>query len=80
MKKLLVQIIKDNGSPMTRTMIIKKLIDMEKPSGNVYRDVAKLVKNRNLENINGWYTVVPDIPDLTDIFMSSLSLMSGVFI
>ena len=48
---------------MTRTMIIKKLIDMEKPSGNVYRDVAILVKNRKLENTNGWYTVVPDIPD-----------------
>ena len=63
MKKLLVQKIKDNGSPMTRTMIIKKLIDMEKPSGNVYRDVAILVKNRKLENTNGWYTVVPDIPD-----------------
>ena len=53
MKKLLVQIINDNRSPMTRTMIIKKLIDMEKPSGNVYRDVAILVKNRNLENTNG---------------------------
>ena len=63
MKKLLVQIVKDNGSPMTRTMIIEKLKEMEKPSGNVYRDVAILVKNRKLENTNGWYTVVPDIPD-----------------
>ena len=58
-----MQIVKDNGSPMTRTMIIEKLTDMEKPSGNVYRDVAILVKNRKLENTNGWYTVVPDIPD-----------------
>ena len=63
MKKLLVQIVKDNGSPMTRTMIVEKLKEMEKPSGNVYRDVAILVKNRKLENTNGWYTVVPDIPD-----------------
>ena len=46
-----------------RNQVIKKLIDMEKPSGNVYRDVATLVKNRKLENTNGWYTVVPDIPD-----------------
>ena len=30
MKKLLVQIIKDNGSPMTRSMIIEKLKEMEK--------------------------------------------------
>ena len=49
--------------PHFKQMIIKKLIDMEKPSGNVYRDVAILVKNRKLENTNGWYTVVPDIPD-----------------
>ena len=48
---------------MTRSMIIKKLKQMEKPSGNVYRDVAILVKNRKLENRNGWYSVVPDIPD-----------------
>ena len=46
MKKLLVQIVKDNGSPMTRTMIIEKLINMEKPSGNVYRDLGILVNNR----------------------------------
>ena len=49
---------------MTRSMIIEKLKQMEKPSGNVYRDVAVLlVKNRKLENRNGWYSVVPDIPD-----------------
>ena len=58
MKKLLVQIIKDNGSPRTRSMIIEKLKEMEKPSGNVYRDVGILVKNRMLENRNGWYSVI----------------------
>ena len=63
MKKLQVQIIRNNQNPMTRSMIIKKLKQMEKPSGNVYRDVAILVKNRKLENRNGWYSVVPDIPD-----------------
>ena len=63
MKKLLVQIIRNNENPMTRSMIIEKLKQMEKPSGNVYRDVAILVKNRKLENRNGWYSVVPDIPD-----------------
>ena len=49
--------------PFSRSMIIEKLIVMEKPSGNVYRDAAILVKNRKLENRNGWYSVVPDIPD-----------------
>ena len=63
MKKLPVQIIGDNENPMTRSMIIEKLKEMEKPSGNVYRDVGILVKNRKLENRNGWYSVVPDIPD-----------------
>ena len=58
MKKLLVQIIKDNGSPMTRSMIIEKLKEMEKRSSNVYRDVGILVKNRMLENRNGWYSVI----------------------
>ena len=58
MKKLLVQIIKDNGSPMTRSMIIEKLKEMEKRSSNVYRDVGILVKNRMLENRNGLYSVI----------------------
>ena len=58
MKRLLVQIIKDTGSPITRSMIIEKLKEMEKPSGNVYRDVGILVKNRMLENRNGWYSVI----------------------
>ena len=46
MKKLLVQIIRNNENPMTRFMIIEKLKEMEKPSGNVYIDVAILVKNK----------------------------------
>ena len=62
-KKLLVKIIRNNENPMTRTMIIEKIIEMEKPSGNVYRDVRILVKYRKLENTNGWYSIVPDIPD-----------------
>tara|TARA_A100001011_G_C13567932_1_gene539127 strand:+ start:210 stop:326 length:117 start_codon:yes stop_codon:yes gene_type:complete len=32
MKKLLVQIIRNNENPMTRSMIIEKLKEMEKPS------------------------------------------------
>ena len=63
MKKLLVKIIRNNENPMTRPMIIEKIIEMEKPSGNVYRDVRILVKYRKLENTNGWYSIVPDIPD-----------------
>ena len=44
-------------------MFIEKLKEMEKPSGNVYRNVGRLVKNRKLENTNGWYSIEPDIPD-----------------
>ena len=63
MKRLITQIVGDSGSAMTRSMLINKLKEMGKPTGNVYRDVGILVRNRKLENTNGWFSLVPDIPD-----------------
>lgn len=63
MKELLINLVKDSeeGS-MTKSMFINKLTEMNRYTGNLRRDLGKLVKSRNLEKAGDFYRIPPLTP------------------
>ena len=63
MKELLINLVKDSeeGS-MTKSMFINKLKEMNRYTGNLRRDLGKLVKSRNLEKAGDFYRIPPLTP------------------